>query len=126
MIGLLCFVLAALASPFKSKIRLEAENAALPTSVDCFAAQAAWARQTRKQRSLVLHPAISLVSINPQGPHGHPSRDAGSLASDRLSQLLALEVTIFGRTTTDRFGPSRTDPADERRKLSLGRAAHPR
>jgi hypothetical protein len=29
MIGLLCFVLAAFASPFKSKIRLEAENAAL-------------------------------------------------------------------------------------------------
>ncbi len=29
MIGLLCFVLAALASPFKSKLRLEAENAML-------------------------------------------------------------------------------------------------
>ena len=29
MIGLLCFVLAVLASPFKSKIRLEADNAAL-------------------------------------------------------------------------------------------------
>jgi hypothetical protein len=29
MIALVCFVLAALASPFKSKIRLEAENAAL-------------------------------------------------------------------------------------------------
>src|ERR1700738_2129110 len=29
MIGLLCFALAVLASPFKSKIRLEAENAAL-------------------------------------------------------------------------------------------------
>src|SRR5450631_22420 len=29
MIGLLCFVLAALASPFKSKLRLEAENALL-------------------------------------------------------------------------------------------------
>src|SRR6266403_6074228 len=29
MIGLLCFVVAVLASPFKSKIRLEAENAAL-------------------------------------------------------------------------------------------------
>jgi hypothetical protein len=28
MIGLLCFVVAVLASPFKSKIRLEAENAA--------------------------------------------------------------------------------------------------
>jgi hypothetical protein len=31
MIGLLCFVLAVLASPFKSKIRLEAENAAVCT-----------------------------------------------------------------------------------------------
>ena len=29
MIGLLCFVVVVLASPFKSKIRLEAENAAL-------------------------------------------------------------------------------------------------
>jgi len=29
MIGLLCFGLAVLASPFKSKLRLEAENAAL-------------------------------------------------------------------------------------------------
>jgi hypothetical protein len=29
MIGVLCFVLAVLASPFKSKIRLEAENAVL-------------------------------------------------------------------------------------------------
>jgi hypothetical protein len=29
MIGLFCFVVAVLASPFKSKIRLEAENAAL-------------------------------------------------------------------------------------------------
>ena len=29
MIGLLCFVLAVLASPFKSKLRLEAENALL-------------------------------------------------------------------------------------------------
>jgi hypothetical protein len=29
MIGLLCFVLAVLTSPFKSKLRLEAENAVL-------------------------------------------------------------------------------------------------
>jgi hypothetical protein len=32
MIALLCFVLAVLASPFKSKSRLEAENAALGAS----------------------------------------------------------------------------------------------
>jgi hypothetical protein len=31
MIGLLCFALAILASPFKSKLRLEAENAVVCT-----------------------------------------------------------------------------------------------
>jgi hypothetical protein len=39
MIGLLCFVLAVLASPFKSKSRLEAENAVLRHPADRLAAQ---------------------------------------------------------------------------------------
>jgi hypothetical protein len=39
MIGLFCFVLAVLASPFKSKLRLEAEKAVLR---DCLEAQTAW------------------------------------------------------------------------------------
>jgi hypothetical protein len=34
MIGLLCFALAVLASPFKSKLRLEAENATLRHQLD--------------------------------------------------------------------------------------------
>jgi hypothetical protein len=39
MIGLLCFVLAVLASPFKSKLRLEAENAVLQSRYcECSAA----------------------------------------------------------------------------------------
>jgi hypothetical protein len=33
MIGLLCFVLAILALPFKSKLRLEAENAMLSLDI---------------------------------------------------------------------------------------------
>jgi hypothetical protein len=44
MIGLLWFVLAVLASPFKSKARLEAENAVLRHQIECFEAQAAWSR----------------------------------------------------------------------------------
>src|ERR1035441_10515330 len=74
MIGLLYFVLAVLASPFKSKMRLEAENArGASASVDYFAAQAAWPCPTRKQRSLVLCPAISLVPVYPSGSYNHPS-----------------------------------------------------
>jgi hypothetical protein len=43
MIGLLWFVLAVLAAPFKSKARLEAENAVLRHQVNVLR-QAAWSR----------------------------------------------------------------------------------
>src|SRR5664280_1543735 len=88
----------------------------------CFAAQAAWSCPIRKQRSLVLCTAISLVPVHPSGSYNHPSRDAHPLAPIWLSLLLALEVTIFGRPAADRGG---VDPADEHGKPSLGRATHP-
>jgi hypothetical protein len=58
------------ASLFKFKNQLEAENAAL--------------RQMTLQRKMrgrgysespVLHPAVSLVSVSPQGHHDHPAQD---------------------------------------------------
>jgi transposase InsO family protein len=61
-----------------------------------------------------------LVSINPADSHNHPARDARSLASGRLSLLLALEVALTGRATADRHGAARVDPADGRRKPALG------
>src|ERR1700726_1233886 len=126
MIGLLCFVLPVLASPFKSKIRLEAENAALRHQLIVLRCKLrARVKLANSDRWFFIQLYRWFPSIL-KGPHGHPSRDAGSLASGRLSQLLALEVTLIGRAATDRDGPSRTDPADEHRKLSLGRAAHPR
>src|ERR1700704_4770113 len=125
MIGLLCFVLAILASPFKSKLRLEAENAVLRHQLIVLR------RRLRGRVRLTNHDRwffiqLSLVSINPKGPYDHPSRDARALASGRLSQLLALEVTPTGRATADRNGAARVDPADERRKSALGRATHSR
>jgi transposase InsO family protein len=45
---------------------------------------------------LVLYPAVSLVSSNPEGSHNHPARDARALAQGRLSLLLALEVAPRG------------------------------
>jgi hypothetical protein len=65
-------------------------------------------------------------SINPEGSHNHPARDARTLAQGRLSLLLALEVAPTGRATADRHGDARIDPADEPRKSALGRATHPR
>ena len=42
------------------------------------------------------------------------------MAQGRLSPLLALEVAPAGRATADRNGAARVDPADERRKSTLG------
>src|SRR5450631_1677263 len=95
-------------------------------TVDRFAAQDAWPCPTRKQRSLVLCPAISLVPVYPSGSYNHPSRDAHPLAPVWLSLLLALEVTIFGRPAADRGRAAHVDPADEHGEPSMGRATHSR
>jgi hypothetical protein len=113
--------LAVMASPFKSKLQLEAENAVLAsTPVECLEAQAAWPRPAHKPWSLVLYPAVSLVSINPEGSHNHPARDPRALAQSGLSLLLALEVAPTGRATADRHGAAQIGPPDERRESASG------
>jgi hypothetical protein len=101
MITLLCFVLAALAAPFKSKSRLEAENAALRHQFDRLAAQDAGAGPAHEQRSLVLDPAVSMVPVDLECSHDRPTRDRRALASGRISPLLALEIALPGRATAD-------------------------
>src|SRR6185369_912213 len=102
MIALIWFVLAILASPFKSKSRLEAENAVLRYQLIVLRRKMRGRPQLRNNAPLVLHTAVSLVSINPTGSHDHPPRDAGALASSRLSRVLGLEVAPTGRAATDR------------------------
>src|ERR1700726_4143305 len=97
-----------------------------PTSVDCFAAHASWPRPVHEPRLLVLRPAVSLVSINPNRSHDYPSRDARALASGGLSLLLAVEITETGRAPANRSGLARADPANEHREPALGVATHSR
>src|SRR5258707_2350427 len=108
MIALFFLFLTLSVSPFKSKSRLE------PSSTDCAAAQDAGSRPAHKWGSLVLGPAVSMVSIGAQGHHYHPTGDPGALASGRLSPLLALEIPLLWRPAPNRCGPARADPADER------------
>jgi hypothetical protein len=97
-----------------------------PTSVDCSAAQDARPAPAHEQRSLVFYPDLPMVSVDPASSNDRPSRDAGTLASDRLSLLLAAEIIVTGRAAADRNGIAGADPADEHRESTLGRAAHPR
>src|SRR6266481_5382222 len=126
MIGLFCFALAVLASPFRSKLRLEAENAVLRHQLIVLRRRPRGRVRLTNHDRWFFNPAVSLVSSNPEGSHNHPARDARALAQSRISLLLALEVAPTGRATADRDGAARLDPADERRKSALGRATHPR
>ena len=100
MIALLCFVLAVLAAPFKSKGRLEAENAALRHQLIVLRRKMQGrARLTNSDRWF--YPAVSMVPVDLECSHDRPTRDPRALASCRLSLLLALEIAPTGRATPD-------------------------
>src|ERR1022692_2383813 len=126
MFGLFCFALAVLASLFKSKSRLEAENAVLRHQLIVLRRKVQGEGPAGEQRPLVLSPAVSLVSINPECSHDHPARDARALASCGLSLLLALEIALAERAAADRGGPPRANPADEQGESTLGRTTYSR
>ena len=101
MIALVCFVLAVLTSPFKSKSRLEAENAALRHQLVVLRRKLKGRARLTNSDRWFLRPALSLVPIDPSGFHNRSSRDARGLASGRLLPLLALEIEEKGRAATN-------------------------
>jgi hypothetical protein len=111
MIGRLCFVLAVLASPFKSKLRLQAENAMLRHQLIIVRRRLPGrVRLTNHDRWFLIQlyrwfPSILqvLTIIRPE---------TVLRRHRRLSLLLALEVAPPGRATPDRHGAARIDPPD--------------
>ena len=101
MIALLCFVLAVLAAPFKSKSRLEAENAALRHQLIVLRRKVhGRVRLTNSDRWFFIQlyrwfPLILKVLTIVQ-PETHRA-----LASGRLSRLLASEIAPRGRAAAD-------------------------
>ena len=126
MIGLLCFALTVLASPFKSKLRLEAENAVLRHQLIVLRRRLQGrVRLTNHDRWFFIQlyrwfPSILqvLTIIRPE--------TLVRWHQGRLSLLLALEVAPTGRTTADRHGAARADPANEHGESALGCSTHSR
>ena len=126
MIRLLCFVLAMLASPFKSKSRLEAENAVLRHQLIVLRRRVRGRAQPTKDDGWFLvqmyrwFPSIlTAVTIV-------RSETLVRWHQGRLSSLLALEIERAGRAPATRERIARADPADEHGEPALGGAAHPR
>ena len=125
MIGLLCFGLAILISPFRSKSRLEAENAVLRHQLIVLR------RKIRGRPQLTNNDRWFFIQLY----RWFPSilQVLTIIRPDTLVRWhragfrrLALEVAASGRAATDRDRAARADPADERRESALGSATHSR
>src|SRR6202158_353128 len=125
MIALICFVLAVLASPFKSNIRLEAENAVLRHQLIVLRSKLKGrARLTNHDRWFFVQlyrwfPSILpvLVIIRPETLvrwHRAGFRRYWRWKSRRRGGRAQIETEL------------RADPADEHGEFTLGCAAHPR
>src|SRR5438876_11580001 len=96
MIALLCFFLTLFAAPFKSKSRLEAENAALRHQLMVLH------RRVRGRVQLINGDRLFLVLLYRWFPSMLRAitiirPETGALASGRLSPLLALEIPLLWR-----------------------------
>src|SRR6516164_4890491 len=124
MIGLLCLFLAALASPFKSKLRLDAENAVLRHQLNVLG------RSLHGRVRLTNHDRLFFIQLYRWFP-----------AILRVLTIIRPETLVRwhragfrcywrwksrpqGRASTDRHGAARIDPPDEHGESALGRAAH--
>ena len=125
MIALICFVLAVLASPFKSNIRLEAENAVLRHQLIVLRRKLKGrARLTNNDRWFFVQLYRWFPSILPVLMIMRP--ETRTLASGWLSPLLALAIASTGRATADRGGIACADPADDHGEFALGSATYSR
>ena len=124
MIALIWFLLAVLASAFKSKSRLEAENAVLRHQLIVLRRRVRGRVQpTNNDRWFLVQmyrwfpPILKVVTIvQPETlVRWHPGR---------LSPLLALEIELAGRAPANRDRIARADPADEHGEPALGCATH--
>jgi hypothetical protein len=109
MFALLCFVLAVLASPFKSKSRLEAENVALRHQLIVLRRKMQGrVRLTNNHRWFFIQ--LSMVSVDPAGPHDHPSE---TLVRWHRAGFRCYWRWKSRSPAADRDGPPRVDPAYE-------------
>ena len=87
MIGLLCFVLAILASPFKSKLRLEAENAVLRHQLNVLKRRLHGGRPQIDTELRVLIRRMSVENPLWGAPRIHGDLRCGLQASHHFSRL---------------------------------------
>ena|SRR5262245_47877098 len=113
MIALLIFLLRLLVLPSKPKRRLEAENAALRQQLTIVQRKVRGRVRFTNSDRLFFVLLYRWFSVDPDDSDHRPARDAGALASGRLSPLLAVEVKKSWRPSADLSRVAGLDPAHE-------------
>ena len=114
MVALISFLLNLVASLFKSKSRLEAENAALRHQLIVLQ------RKVRGRVPFTNSDRLFFIQLYRwfpsvlEGRDDHPAPDPRALASCRLSPLLAVEIALPRRPAANRCGSAGADPTHER------------
>jgi hypothetical protein len=99
--------------PFKSKTRLEAENATHRHQLNVLRRKVRGrVRLTNCDRWFFVH-LYRWLFVGPASCHDRPPGDGRALASGRLSPLLALELTHEGRAAANRDRAPRLDQTGE-------------
>src|ERR1700675_984431 len=121
MIALICFVLAVLASPFKCRSRLAAENAALRHQLIVSAAKAAGRSRSRNQQRL------HVCAAGHSGTRRLEVLSQFSLLDERarnnkgVLQAFSLPECDVEKSIAE-IGPLGLVPAAERRMVGIGRS----
>ena len=113
MVALILLALNLMVAVFKSKSRLEAENAALRQQLIVLRRKLRGRAALTSSDRLFLRTVFILVPVDPEGHNDRLSRHARALASCRVSTLLALEVSLTGGSPSDRCGAAGIDPPYE-------------
>jgi hypothetical protein len=108
MIALFCLFLALFASPFKSKSRVEAENAALRHQLIILR------RKVRGRVRLTNGDRLYFIQLYRWFPSVLEAITIVAMAPSRLPPVLAMEIPCPWRPAANRCRPASADPADER------------
>src|SRR5215471_1705991 len=125
MITILSALVSVLSFRFRSRASLELELVALRHQLTVLRRQSPRRLPASFRRSAPVGVPLPSVAAGPWRLGTRQTGDGDQMASPRLSDLLAVAITLSRTPQDERRNPG-PDPSDESRQSALGRPSHPR
>ena len=125
MVTILFALVSLLSFRFRSRASLELELVDIATSGDRLEPATPSPTSAPFRRPAPVGLALPSAAAGPRNLGTRQTSDCGQVASQRLSDLLAMAITRSG-TAQDERRNTRSDPSNEPRQPALGRTSYPR